>query len=374
MPPESAPLRVAMVAARFFPYAGGIETHVYEVARRMAGTDIDVTVLTTDPSRTLPAAETIDGVRVRRFPAWPAERDYYYAPALYAAVRHGDWDVVHCQGIHTLAPPLAMWAARRAHIPYAITFHTGGHSSRLRHASRRVQWLLLRPMLAPAARLIGVSRFEADLFRRSLRLPRAQFTVIPNGGRLPQTSCAPRRNGGALLISVGRLERYKGHQRAIAALPLLRRQRPDAHLLILGSGPYEGELRAQARRLGVADAVEIRSIPAGDRQAMADTVASAALVLLLSDYEAHPVATMEALALHRPVLVADTTGLSELAERGLVRAIPRDSSPAATARAMLMQLEHPLVPAAVALPTWESCTEALADVYRSIAKRKPCRS
>ena len=53
------------------------------------------------------------------------------------------------------------------------------------------------------------------------------------------------------MLSSGRLERYKGHHRAIEALPLLRSTHPDAHLVILGGGPYEAELRALAERLGV---------------------------------------------------------------------------------------------------------------------------
>lgn len=372
MLPEQRPLRVAMVTPRFFPLAGGIETHVYEVARRMTGTGIEVTVLTTDTGGTLPPREQIDGIQVRRFAARPAERDYYFSPRLYKAIAQGGWDVVHCQGIHTLVPPMAMLAAKRAGIPFVVTFHTGGHSSRLRHTLRRAQWLALRPLLASAARLIGVSHFEADLFRTTLRLPRRRFVVIPNGGRLPPATAAGTPGDGALVVSIGRLEQYKGHQRAIAALPTLRGRCPSARLLILGSGPYEGALRALAQRLGVAAYVEIRSVPASDRQGMANILGSAAVVVLLSEYEAHPVSVMEALVLRRPVLVADTSGLSELAERRLVTAVPLNSTPETVARAMLKQLETPLVPPAVTLPTWDDCAEALVATYRDIARREFC--
>jgi len=44
-----------------------------------------------------------------------------------------------------------------------------------------------------------------------------------------------------LIVSGGRLERYKGHHRAIAALPELIRRVPDARLYVVGTGPYEGE-------------------------------------------------------------------------------------------------------------------------------------
>ena len=46
----------------------------------------------------------------------------------------------------------------------------------------------------------------------------------------------------------------------------------------------------------------------------------------MSDYEANPVAVMEALALGRKVVVADTSGLSELASEGLATAVPPNAS------------------------------------------------
>jgi hypothetical protein len=88
---------------------------------------------------------------------------------------------VHVQGVHTLVAPLAMFAAARSRVPYVVTFHTGGHSSWLRSALRPLQWRTLRPLLAGADRLIGVSAFEAKLFEGTLGLPPWRFVVIANG-------------------------------------------------------------------------------------------------------------------------------------------------------------------------------------------------
>ena len=44
---------------------------------------------------------------------------------------------------------------------------------------------------------------------------------------------------------------------------------------------------------------------------MAEELSQAALVVLLSEYETHPIAVLEAVALGRPALVAATSGLSE---------------------------------------------------------------
>jgi glycosyltransferase involved in cell wall biosynthesis len=225
-------------------------------------------------------------------------------------------------------------------------------------------------LLARATRLIAIARFEIALYSRRLRLPRERFAFIPNGADLAFTAQPPAApSDGTLIVSVGRLERYKGHHHAIAALPEVLKRRPDVRLRIVGAGPYESDLRRLAHKLGVLDRVEIGPIPPTDRQGMAATLSSAALVTLLSDYETHPIAAIEALALGRPVLVTHTSGLGELADRGLAQSVPLDSSAAQVASAMLEQLRQPLVPGSIDLPSWDDCAAKLLQLYHMIIRR-----
>jgi len=379
MPDEPNPLRVLLVAARYFPYMGGLETHVYEVGRRLARESIEITVLTTDVSGRLPAVEESDGMHIRRVHAWPTNRDYYFAPDIYRFITRGRWDLVHCQGYHNLVPPLAMLAALRVNIPFVLSFHSGGDVSRMRKALRGLQWTMLRPLLLRAQKLIAVSEYEAGFFGAQLRLPSERFVVIPNGAHLPEVSEPVKRTTDAVgtgptIISIGRLERYKGHQRVISALPKVLEQIPDARVRIVGTGPYEPTLQKMARRLGVDERVEIRAVSPGDRGGMAAVIAHADLVMLLSEYEAHPIAVMEALAFQRPVLVAGTSGLQELADHGLACAIPLDSTPEEVAKAMVSQLRKPLSPPNITLPTWDACAASLLALYQTIIRRVPCAS
>lgn len=363
--------RILMVTPRFFPMVGGVENHVYEVARRLAGKNVEVTVLTTDPARHLPRYEEMEGFHVERVRAWPADADYYWAPGIYAVIRRGDWDLVHVQSYHTLVPPIAMLAAWRSKIPYVVTFHGGGHSSRFRNSVRNLQRILLRPLLGRAARLIAVARFEVEQYGRELNISRDRFAMIPNGCDLPVAPTNDVASTGTLIASVGRLERYKGHQRVIAAMPYILKERPDARLWIAGSGPYEPELRRLAQQLAVEEKVQIQAVPISDRQQMAAKLSKASLFVLLSDFETHPIAVLEAVSLGVPALVADNSGLSELGELGLASRIPlrkhgREISGLEVAQAILAQLDHPLKPPAVNLPTWEDCAEELFDLYLDI--------
>lgn len=368
MPPTTEPaLRIAMATPRFLPLSGGVENHVYQVASRLIGQGMDVTVLTVDPTGEMPPRETINGIPVIRAKGWPKGRDYAFAPELYRLVRDGGWQLVHVQSYHTFVPFLAMLAAQRARIPYVLTFHGGGHSSTLRNLARVPQRALLRPFLARAARLVAVASFEIDVYGKELRLPPDHFTLIPNGADLPRVSrSTARQTGEKLILSVGRLEKYKGHQRAIAALPYVLAQEPTAKLRIAGSGPDEARLRQLASDLNVADRVEIGAVPPERREEMAELVSGAALMVLLSDFETHPIAALEALALKRPVLVADNSGMKELAEKGWARAIATDSPPAETAAAMLAQIRSPYQPEEMKLPTWDDCAAGLSHLYHGI--------
>jgi glycosyltransferase involved in cell wall biosynthesis len=256
-----------MVTPRYLPEMGGTEQHVRETSRRLARAGVEVTVLTTDPSGRLPAWERSDGVVVHRVRSWPRHRDFYLAPALHRDIVGGQWDLIHIQSYHTFVAPVAMLSALRSRTPYVLTFHGGGHSSRLRHRSRPLQRWALRPLLLRARRLICIASFEASDYARELRLPEELFAFIPNGMDPPGDQVSQPPIPG-LIASVGRLERYKGHHRVLAAFPRVLEQEPDARLWIAGSGPYERKLRKLAQQLGVADKVEIRAIPPERRAAM----------------------------------------------------------------------------------------------------------
>lgn len=370
-PRKPQQLRILMVTPRYLPSMGGVENHVYQVARRLVQSGVDVTVLTTDPSRQLPQFEVMEGIKIRRIAAYPAQRDYYFAPELSHIIRRGQWDLVHVQSYHTLVAPLAMWAAWRAGVPYVVTFHGGGHSSALRNRMRSAQQTLLRPLLARAEKLIAVANFEIDHYGKRLQLTPERFTVIPNGCEFDHYPpvMAPTTAAGTRIVSVGRLEEYKGHQRILAAMPYLLPHYPDAHLRIVGEGPYKVALQQQVAALGLGERVEIGGIAMAERAKLAATVAGATVVTLLSDYETHPIAALEALALQRPVLVANTSGLQELAAQGLVRAIGLESTPQAVAAAVIEQIRNPLIPAKVALPTWDGCAQDLLTLYRSCTEK-----
>jgi glycosyltransferase involved in cell wall biosynthesis len=352
------------VSARYPPFVGGTEIHTSEVARRMVARGHDVTVLTTALEPMPTGEQVIEGVRVVRLRAWPADFDFYFAPAVYSWIKHSEWDIVHCQGYHTFVAPAAMAAAIAARQRFVVTFHSGGHSSMVRRSLRPLQQQLLRPMLKRADRLIGVSQFETDFFRRRLRLPASQFATITNGVSPDFLDVYAESEGSrSIICSVGRLERYKGHHRVIEALPALRKLIPDVLLYVVGDGPYRSRLEALARQLGVRDVVEFVSIDPGERRRMAELFRSAHLITLLSDYESQGVVGLEAIAVGRPLLVADGTALAELGRYGEVSVVPPAADKYSLAGLIARKLRENLSPPRDLVPLWDHTADALEALY-----------
>jgi glycosyltransferase involved in cell wall biosynthesis len=355
-----------MVTPSYLPRLGGLETHVNEVAQRMSARGLDLTILTVDVSGQLPSYEHQGEFAVRRYPAYPRWTDLYVSPALARQVARGGYDLVHVQGVHTLLPPMGLAAAQRAGIPTVLTFHTGGHSSRLRAAVRETQWQTLRPLLRRSNALVAVCKYEVDQFARRLGLEPTMIRLIRNGaGPVLVDDSVPEVSGSPLVCSVGRLERYKGHHRLIAAMPALLEMAPDAHLAVIGRGPYEGQLRRLVAQLNVERSVTFTSFGDTRRAALGALVRSSDVVALMSDYEANPIAVMEALALGRKVVVADTSGLTELASEGYVTAVPLSVPPAVLANVLVQVATRPehLAPD---LPTWDQCVDKLLGLYAEV--------
>jgi glycosyltransferase involved in cell wall biosynthesis len=359
-------MRVIMTTARFWPQLGGVETHCLELGRRLVEAGFELTVAATDASGTLPARDEIGGIDVRRFPAYPARSDLYISPRLAQFVAGSGADLVHCQGFHTFVSPLAMFAALARDLPYVVTLHTGGHSSRARTLVRPIQAALLGPLVRRARAVIAVSRWEAAHMGGRLGTRPERLAIIPNGADLPGIGDLPPEPG--LIVSPGRLERYKGHHRVIEALPFVIQSHPDAHLRLLGDGPDAAKLRERSDRLGVADRVEIAA--ERDRRAVAGVLGRAQVVVSLSEYESHGLAILEALSLGRPTVVAVNSALTELVDAGLARGVKPAASAEQIADAIVEAMTAPPPASRPALPSWDACAAETGELYRSVVRAR----
>lgn len=352
-------MRICLVTHRYPPQSGGVETHVEAVATRFVDRGHEVTVVTADAGGDGARRERRDGVRVRRVRALAPGDNLYLAPGVVAAVRRcrrsWDPDVVHVHNYH--AVPFALGGLTAAHegVPVVATPHYHGGSD---DPIRDRLLALYRPLGAATLRRAAAVTPVSEWARRRVA---ADFgvdgTVVPNGVvRERFRSATPAATDRPYLLSVGRLESYKGVQHAVAALSSL----PGYDLRVAGTGPYRAALAERAETAGVADRVEFLGYVADER--LPGLYAGAAATVALSTHEAYGLTVAESLAAGTPAVVRTAAALADWTDHDGVVGVSSVDGPT-VADAVRTAVDGP-APDPTAVPTWETVATRLLAVYR----------
>lgn len=111
------------------------------------------------------------------------------------------------------------------------------------------------------------------------------------------------------ILSTGRLTVWKGIDGVIDALALLKKDFPDASLVVAGDGPERRELEAHAKDLGVADAV--RFLGNVSRAETWQLRKESEVYVLNSAYEGLPHTALTSFAAKIPTVATDISGTNE---------------------------------------------------------------
>jgi glycogen(starch) synthase len=234
----------------------------------------------------------------------------------YDLVHGHDWLVAHAS------------AALSAHlgVPYVTTIHATEHGRHQGWVDKPPQsniHAIERWMARHADSVITCSHYMRGHVADIFDLDERRITVIPNGidphdlrpvddlHTLRLQFAKPEQK---LVLLVGRLVYEKGFQLALDALPDVIEKVGNVRFLVAGSGTHEGELKAQAERLGLNEhGVFLGWI--GD-DALHSLYRIADLCVVPSLYEPFGFVALEAMASGCPCIVADTGGLREVVPAG----------------------------------------------------------
>lgn len=356
-------LRIAQVCPRYSPDIGGVETHVREISERLAKNGHRVEVVTTDPTGKLKRNEVLNGVKVTRFRSLAPGNAYYLAPQIYTYLRHSDFDVIHAHSYHAFPALFAALANSGGKLIFTPHYHRSGHTS-LRNALHKPYHLLGKIIFSRADKVICVSEFEKKMLCEDF-LVSDKVVKIPNGINLAEFQHLQRKekkSNEKTLLYVGRLEEYKGVQYIIRALPSL----PEFRLEIVGSGPYENNLRKLADELEVNGRITwLRNL---SREEIVQCYAQADVFLMLSRHEAYGITVAEALAAGTPCIVAEGSALDEFVDGGMCMGIfhPVTVGKVIDCAELLASLE-PIDTTKIKrmLFDWQEVTCSLEDIYIS---------
>lgn len=226
------------------------------------------------------AEETIDGLHFFRTPAQPtASRlplvgEFQLMKALQERLQTVV-DQVRPDIIHAHSPVLnaipALKVGRRNSIPVVYEIRAFWEDAAVDHGSTHEGSLRYRATRALETRAIRQAGhvfticegLRSDIVARGV--PSAKVTVIPNAvdvqgfqlAQAPEPALQARwgLQGRTVVGFIGSFYAYEGLDLLVAALPHLLKSRPDIVLLLVGGGPQDAALKAQAQALGLSDHV-----------------------------------------------------------------------------------------------------------------------
>lgn len=255
----------------------------------------------------------------------------------------------------------AKWAFERVALRYGILVHGGDMLAELHriHHSRLAR-RTARALLASAAAVVANSQWtreQAQTVLRELGLdPQAdRVKVVPLGADpehfrpgvdTREVRARYRLNGGPWLVTVARLEDYKGVDVALKALARLRAAGTEVSYLVVGAGRRGRTYKRLADDLGIADQVRfVGNVPDTELPALYNA-ATAYLGLTrkaAGRVEGFGVALAEASACGLPVIAGQSGGVAEAVKDGETGLIVDPEDPDAVVAAVTRLLDDQLL-------------------------------
>jgi glycosyltransferase involved in cell wall biosynthesis len=142
--------------------------------------------------------------------------------------------------------------------------------------------------------------------------------------------------GSAPLIGLtARLTDQKGHTYFLDALSVVAREFPGIKVLIVGDGPEKENIISKIKRLSL----ENNCILTGMREDIPDILSALDVYVLSSVSEGFPLATLEAMAMIKPIVATRVNGVSEMLEDGKTGIVVEPRNPQQLADGILRLLK-----------------------------------
>jgi phosphatidylinositol alpha-1,6-mannosyltransferase len=389
-------MKTLVVSEVFPPRVGGSGRWLWEIYRRLPRANVivaageapgqdgfdsthDLRVLRMPLSFSTWGVASLAGLRQYARTAWRLRR----------LIKGEHISILHCG--KCLPEGLLAWLLKHlCRVPYICYVH--GEELTLAATSRELAWLTHRT-LHGAKFVIANSRNTQELLCDNWNLPPGRVRILHPGvdtRRFRPAQRDPawriRRGWGdrSVVLTVGRLQKRKGHDHLIRALPAIRQRIPDVLYAILGDGEERPALEDLVRREGLGGHVQFMGELADD-----DLVAcyqQCDLFVLPNrkvgqDIEGFGMVLLEAQACGKPVVAGASGGTAETMRIPETGQIVSCDSPDKLARVLVESLSDreslELIGQAarrwaVQRFDWESLTRQAQELFAGTARLDTC--
>ena len=347
-------MKVALVAGEDEGW-GGIGTYTWVLGRALAELGHDVALVVRGWEGAV--VEPVGGLMVHRVPVAEPEWHRLTGPLLsrmYSTREAAVFSLGAARVLRELRPDIAefpefggpgLMAATRGRIRAIVRLHTPTYLARQLAAEAmtlddRLHELLELIAAHRAGTVSSPSAALADAVAHRWRLNRSRLQVVPNPVDEDVFRPTDQSPVAGRIVIVGRVERAKGHDLLVEALPAIRAAVPDAHIVAAGAdGGLLESLRRRAGELGVED--RITFLGALPRDELPALYRSAVACTVPSRFESFSYTAAEAMATGRAVVATRVGALPEVVADGIAGVIVEPEQPAALAAGLIEVLSDP---------------------------------
>lgn len=323
---------IAIFSAFYAPWESGAERFVRELVYQL-GERYHFVLFTSRNSRKVPAREDLKQFTLIRL-GLGTKFDKWLFPVLAAvAATRVKPKLVHAVMESYAGIALLLFRALNWKTPTVLTLQSGDLDDQKKQ--RKIPYFLWKLIHSTPTHITAISRYLAQRAKK-LGAREDRVSIIHNGVDLAEIKPLMERAHTRVpfrIVSIGRLSWEKGHEYLISALPLIKKEFPLAHLVLVGGGAEEQKLRQLTHVLDLNSSVFFRgALP--HLRAMGEA-AQAEVFVGPSLAEGLGIVFLEAQALGIPVVGTYVGGIPDAIEHGVTGLLVPPKDPSAIAEAVM---------------------------------------
>jgi glycosyltransferase involved in cell wall biosynthesis len=311
---EGKDINLLMIVGLFHPFVGGAEKECQKLSKKLMERGISVTVLT-QHSDGLPEYEEVGGIPVyRKIKGWHLFELTYMISVLHFLLKHRkEFDIIQCFGLYLFIPPALLMKylfGRRVIARLECSGRFGDFW--------RISQLRWKRLIMVSSRRLDKIIFISHDIRKELvenQFSLKRLVYIPNSVDI--SLFKPSENHGNRnsknICFVGRLEVQKGVEYLIKAMDVIKSEKKDTKLFIIGDGQLRTPLEELCKKLELNDYINF----AGSVNNVLPYYHNSKIFVLPSISEGMPLTLLEAMSCGLPVIVTLVGGNKEILDSNL---------------------------------------------------------
>jgi len=373
--------KIMAITPYFYPEAGGVANHTYNLYKIIAEKGYEIVVVTSWNGKGI-KKEKRNGMRVYMLPFQfkfsNTPISLKWKKQIKEIIEKESPDLING---HMPVPFICDVAfSVSGEIPFILKYHHGGSMKKGKFFMDLLimayESIFLKRLFKKSKAIIASSEFVTNEFLKSYL---EKTSTIPPGidTKLFKPSKNKEKYRILFVANLIKSEYYKGLNYLLEAIKIIKKQIPEIKLVVVGEGNLREHYENTARNLGLEKNVEFRGKV--DRKNIVKEYQKSWVVIVPSLFDATPNVLLEAMACKIPVIGTKIGGIPYVIDNNFTGLLIQKKNPKAIANAVLKLLKNPRIAEKFGREgykkvkesfTWEIQAEKTIKLYNEVLSRK----